>query len=485
MLELYLWLKCCILNPSDVTDLPLPNGVEEALLEEADIQKLLDYGYILELGRTAVDAIKSTVRVFTVTQESSDQQQRRVIFCPDGVNSVLIDAGFNTPGAPVNIPNVDEQKSGLFFLPGALCADGTAFYTQFPSGGSGEFIFQWRGRLFACASICTGQRQCVCLAQIVLIALANITLRFFGNDAPLRITPYIDNVRFAGPQDITERAWEIFRERAARCGLTFEMTSAWAQKYVFLGIEYNHSEGTAKLGPKCQRKLSELASLHETPHWSMADFLSLFGLLVWGTTVLEICPAEFYHVFKFIRRRSDLLLEDDADVWPCVYATLRHWIHKLQSKSVNLRTTTAVPDQNVFVFTDACPSGYGVLIFADSYIYITAGRFQRIEDIFILEARAFLFGLQFLTALFTEGKITRESSIHFRIDNTSVIGACSRERSSNFTLNAIILRLHHLLQNITSRWDLQYVRSLSNISDPISRLNLRRQLTTFFTTEEE
>lgn len=468
--ELYAWMKKCVLNPGEAGMIPLPQGIEEAQLEEADIAKLLTFGYIHEIFGS-IDEIKSTVRVFTVAQDSSGQITRRVIFCPDGVNSVLIDAGF-TQSHEANIPNVEEQKTGMFSVPGALTADGTAFYTQFPSAAPGEFIFSWRGRIFRCASICTGQRQCVCLAQIVLTALRIVTLRFFGPSPALQITPFIDNVRFAGAQQLAEQAWQFFRERASRCGLTFELTSEWSPKYVFLGIEYNHETRMATLGPKTIAKLAKYLPLQEAPHWSMLDFVSLFGLLIWANTVLELCPAERYEIFKYIRRRGDRDLKEPADLWPCLYTPIVKWITKLLNTSVPLRLPPTTCDENIYIFSDACPAGYGILIFYRSSIFVSAGHFQKDEDIFVLEARAFLYAVQFLITLIAEGKISRTAFAHFRVDNTSAIGALNRGRSTNFLLNGVVLRLQQQLQLFIPRWDLKYVKSANNFSDPISRCGL-------------
>lgn len=480
--ELYVYLQTCILSPRDVAAVPLPAGVEEADLTEDDITKLLCYDYIIEIG--SVDNVQiqihTTVRVFTVTQGGTGQALRRVIFCPDGINGVLIDAGFQT-SPEAHIPTVDEQKADMFDFPGALTGDGTAFYTQFPSsGGTGDFIFSWKGRLFQCSSICTGQRQCVCLAQIVLLALREVTLRHFGPNPSVRITPFIDNVRFAGARYIAERAWTIFRERAARCGLTFEVVTEWSPRYVFLGIQYDHETKVCSIGPKSLQKLANFDTLLSTDvsQWTMSNFLSLFGLLIWANSVLELCPAAWYTVFKFIRRRGDRALEQPADVWPCTYQQLHHWIHTIQSSTVPLRQAQSIPRENIFIFSDACPTGFGVLIFAGSFIFVTAGPFHREENIFVLEARAFLYGLQFLLTLQAEHKVAASVFCHFRVDNTSTIGATKKGRSNNFHLNLIVVRLHTLLLHI--QWDLTYVRSEDNSSDALSRLLLARSMSAGF-----
>ena len=484
LLELYLWLKTCVLEPHTAADLGLlgvPAGVEEAALEDADIERLLTFAYIRELFGT-VETVKSTVRVFTVLQDNAEGSVvRRVIFCPDGVNSILIDAGFSAT-SPIHIPNVDEQKADMRFFPGALCADGTAFYTQFDSVGSGNFIFSCRGRLFSCASICTGQRQCVCLAQLVLEALRICTQRFFAKDE-LKITNFIDNVRFAGTEDIATHAWELFRERAARCNLTFEVTSIWSTTYVFLGIAYDHIQKTAKLGPKSLHKLSTLLDqgLREAHNWKMSDFISAFGLLIWANTVLAICPAAWYTIFKFVRRRGQRLLDEPADIWPCLYRPLRTWIAKLQSTSATLQQAPSARDtsHNVYVYSDACPAGYGVIIFAESFIFISAGHFNGDEVIFILEARAFLHAVRFLVALRRERRLdifspSSSTFYHFRVDNTSAIGAVNKGRSYNFTLNSIVAKLHSVLSSLGSGFDLRYVRSADNLSDPVSRLVINK-----------
>ena len=131
------------------------------------------------------------------------------------------------------------------------------------------------------------------------------------------------------------------------------------------------------------------------------------------------------------------------------------------------------------MYSDACPAGYGVIIFAESFIFISAGHFNGDEVIFILEARAFLHAVRFLVALRRERSLDifspgSSTFYHFRVDNTSAIGAVNKGRSYNFTLNSIVAKLHSVLSSLGSGFDLRYVRSADNLSDPVSRLVINK-----------
>lgn len=478
-LLLYEWLKACCLNPSNVANIPLPSFIEEAELEAGDIEHLKKYGYIHIFEGTRSN-VRSTVKVFCVLE--NDGSRRRVLFHPALVNGILIEAGFED--GTISLPRTEEQVQVIQETPGAMCCDGTAFYTQFPGCEDGvksdEFVFEFEGVLYQPSSICTGQRQCVALAQIILRALAILTKRA-KNPAPTTTlntpcagpvftTEYIDNIRFAGEAGVCEDAWRFFRGRAESAGLTFEVVTAWSPVYTFLGILYNHNEKTVRLGPKAQKKLA--LRLHEIEtgvfqQWLMQDIVSVFGILIWGSTVLALCPAPYYWVYKFLRRRSSLTLTTTADVWPSITTLLKQWIRAVSS-GTNFVSRNCNINQTVYVFSDASLDGYGVVVYAGNKIYITAGAFNRLEHINILEARAWMHAITFVLLVLGEKAIT--THIQFRIDNTSVIFAQDNGRSSNFFLNVIISRLQPMLRACFASFGVDYVKSCNNHADIFSRL---------------
>lgn len=462
--KLWKWLVNCVKHPDTVENFPAPDFLEEAELTDKDVEELLAFQYIVEVFDTRACA---TVKVFTVLEK--DGSRRRAIFHPKLINQFLQDAGFMT--GVISLPTVLEQIQQCEQTPGAMCVDGTAFYTQFPS--EAPLLFTHNGRVFRPASICTGQRQCVAFAQVVLSALVQVTRR---RHPMVLFLPYIDNVRFAGNLDQCNQAWTYFNSRALSVSLQFEIQSEWSAEYTFLGIHYTHgSEKTSPkitLGEKAQKKLAFWATKvsNEAAHFSMGDIVSLFGLLQWGTTVLQLLPAPFYYILKFLRRRGNKQLDDPANVWPSIIPLFHFWISSLANKN---RPLNQVKDatQDIYVFTDASLEGFGVVVYFRNQIHISAGIFSRLEPIHVLEARAWLSGLKFVSRIL-ENSQTQSQQIrcHFKIDNTSIIHAHERGRSTNFILNQIIGQLHPTLRTMFADFSVSYVRSIDNHADLFSRL---------------
>ena len=192
-----------------------------------------------------------------------------------------MDAGFGAEYG-LDIPATQVQIQQMAGEVGALLGDGTSFYCQFPALPQRPFGFTFQGRSYAPTTIVTGQRQCVALAQMVLQALCTVTSR---RHADVLYLPYVDNVRMMGAQVQCEDAWRAFIARAESCNMTFELQTPWATSYTFLGVRYDHKQQTVAVGEKAKAKLQEWHTrLHETESYTMAEMVSLFGVLVCGLT---------------------------------------------------------------------------------------------------------------------------------------------------------------------------------------------------------
>lgn len=459
MLELWTWLKLCCLNPKSAAPIPPPPFLDEAEITEDDLKVLLQYDYISETAST-VDRL--SVRVFTLVEH--DKRRRRIILCPDGTNALIIDAGFHGESA-LDIPTVQAQIRQMSGQYGAMLVDGTAFYSQFPATDEKPFVFTFQGKSYTPSTILTGQRQCVALAQVVLMALCMVTER---KHPDVIFLPYIDNVRFMGQESNCEDAWATFRARAEVCSLLFEVQEPWATKYTFLGIEYDHEKGEVALGRKSKTRLIKWFNALGTAEHTMAEMISLFGILVWGSSVLDDKTAQYYYVYKFFRRRSHALMSDNANVWPCITQILKKWIFTLLT---NRRTVTYQTETHraqslpIHVFSDACPDGFGIVVFIGSRVYINAGSFLQVENICVLEARAFLYAVRFVKEI-AAGVL--QPHIIFHIDNTTVLGAFGRKRSANYVLNLTVAQLHTCLRGWCT-YQVKYVKSVHNAADAPSR----------------
>ena len=78
--------------------------------------------------------------------------------------------------------------------------------------------------------------------------------------------------------------------------------------------------------------------------------------------------------------------------------------------------------------------------------------------------RAILFVVKIL------GDRAKLCHVHFRIDNTTIIGGVSRQRSPNFILNTLSFRLNKSLKSLFGGFSIAYCKSCNNHADWYSRI---------------
>ena len=127
------------------------------------------------------------------------------------------------------------------------------------------------------------------------------------------------------------------------------------------------------------------------------------------------------------------------------------------------------------MFTDACPSGWGVVIFEGASLEITGGsydaqfitdcgQFSIVERIAILEARALQYGVDSLPFQ------NEPRSIGIHIDNQELLFAWRKGRSKNFAINQVVQRILTRLSQMNYHPHLYWVPSAANIADALSRV---------------
>jgi hypothetical protein len=125
-------------------------------------------------------------------------------------------------------------------------------------------------------------------------------------------------------------------------------------------------------------------------------------------------------------------------------------------------------DGPAVLYSDACLSGWGAVIFANGKINVYAGSFSIVEDIQVLEGRALLRAVQ---ALPSGAAVDGFSELIIRIGNTSLRGSLVRGHHRNFVVNGLaaqILSLCSLKGYKVIAWE--YVDSFNNLADAASRI---------------
>jgi hypothetical protein len=428
----------------------------EAAITEADLTALMEHGYVELLPAGATP--KGACRVFTATER--EKNRRRLI-----VEPLLNKALFLT--GDVVLPTVEEIVAPTASTAGAVCLDFMAFYNQFllPEESRDWYCFAFRGRRYRSRNVCTGQRQCPALAQALTASIARASV--LGDSTA---HAYIDNVRFCGSLADAVASADRFVELSRAIGITTNDSDGFLAEYTFLGVGFRHGDdASVELAEKTRAKLAAWGQTIQHPldlmALTMRDVLGLFGVVVWGLRVLARPLAELYHLIKFLRRRSTRLLDEDADLWPSLAPEILRAIRLCGGD----RRVRGVPtnDQDHVVFSDACPTGFGVVwCVPGGGVRIRSGRFARREHINVLELRALLAAVRWLPNF---PALTR---VKFWVDNTSAMHACRNGRSRNFRSNAISARIWSLLRDKNIAAELAYVPSAENLADAPSRLSI-------------
>jgi hypothetical protein len=110
--------------------------------------------------------------------------------------------------------------------------------------------------------------------------------------------------------------------------------------------------------------------------WSLPDVQQAFGLLIYCSTVLDIKLWQFYHVFKFIRRRmrqmalKELTQKDKARIWPSTPPTWETWVAHIVNHH-GRQPQREVQNEYVLI-TDASGTGFGGLLFNNRTLHTTS-----------------------------------------------------------------------------------------------------------------
>ena len=196
--------------------------------------------------------------------------------------------------------------------------------------------------------------------------------------------------------------------------------------------------------------------------WSYEKALSVFGLCIFGSAVLNLQLWAYYYIYKFFRRRNQQVTDnkDPARMWNTTKDPWIDWFKALnQTRRIPQR-----PKEICVLVTDASMTGWGAVMFLAGTVRSTGGPWPKVfskwnAHINELEAAAVQRGLESLVPV--------ECPVDLRVDNTTVMYSLLRRRSRSFHINKCLMQ-------ITKRWkilSITYVKSQDNVADALSRAN--------------
>lgn len=447
----WIWARRCITDKSLLEAASPPSvKVREALLSREDILKLLKFGIIEE----CTSQPRNTCNVFSVIEELKNR--RRMIIEPC-INDILLYAG------RVELPSLQQVAEEVGTSSHATLFDFASYYNHFPLPEEVRkyYTFSHEGRNYQLMVIATGQRQCPCASQALTRSLVKTAVK---NHDSVTGSAYIDNVRFCGSDESLGVVVENFMSTCKKLNICInDDDTIWnATRYVYLGICFDHETRTISLAEKTRTKLQDQSDRFDTCS-TLRDAMALLGILVWSLRVMCHPLAHAYLFIKFIRRRvASHELDEIAKVWPCLIQNVKTLIHDILQLPPRRILTNAI-DAGIVLFTDACLSGFGCVMFHGENIHITAGPFYHRESINVLETRALLYGIQMLPS---QSSLTR---VQIYVDNTSAMGSFQKGRSNNYSMNCIIPEMVSILETKNYDASIQYVCSKLNLADHPSR----------------
>ena len=429
----------------------LPRAID-ALLQHQIIRRLRPGEKLVRTGK-----------LFEVVEEKATGERRlRIIFWPMQLNDEFW-ARFEKD---MHLSDVFDRCAEVHAGDAAACFDLTCSFFQFALAEEVQLYYGFvapDGTEYAFTRMVMGG---VPSAEVCDVALK--ILAYTQRDVVT--TTHIDNVRFVGTKEEVAAAAKEFRRRCDQCRVTLndEPENEVHSAGKFLGIHFDYSAKTVALSPKTRHKLQQW--MLELDRLTLGDIASLFGQLMWASSVTGFNIADVYHSVKFFRRRLSLLHRNpDAEnmpttVWPCIRSQLEQWLLALAVSPPRTPNTYCEVPQ-VTLFTDASLTGWGGVLF-DHH----TGEWREVGGKWKYDGRHInqleMEAVRQVVEAFLPRLVGRH--VHLLVDNTSVQSVIVHGRSQSFWLNERFRAVADLTQHFASL-RVDYVPSKANLADALSR----------------
>jgi hypothetical protein len=259
--------------------------------------------------------------------------------------------------------------------------------------------------------------------------------------------------------------------------------------YDFLGIHFSNNQVrvTDRLKQKMERDIAALMA--DSAQLAIADYLAIFGRLVYAARIVDFDLASIYYIFKFIRRvqrralkaahagtKYPEIMATSVTLWPSIRGL---WTRSLQQIVQTVRTFVppdVISALRAVMFTDASNSGCAAVTFIRVGLVvrcvIVARRWSVREaklHINVKELIAFQFGVR---KSFQKREAEDPVWIFLTsyIDNTTALAWARNGRSNTYLANVVSMqtRTAAALRHVYFE-ELLYVSSQNNIADGPSR----------------
>ena len=422
-------------------------------LTAADAMALVRDGVArpVTLMNTRLNPTKGSVAAFLVVEGKIDEStgeithRKRMIHHPKAQNEAL-NGVYN---ADLPIAHI-SQYLPLVLNDYAATLDLKCGYWQMPLSQKASAWYRFRdaeGTLYEMRRVMMGHVVAVELMQL----LAGVV---FGDSRVVQeqhVAPaatvdiWIDGVIYTGSREAVNESVTQARQAARDLKATIKneptTVDVASQKVTFIGVDWNFSDHTVKLGTKTLRKLPEKMPERLTAQ----EVEQMIGRLIFAAGLLQIPLAEFYFTMKWAKRvcskinSGEYRLDTEVEVPPCLRKELPRW---LKSAGTTHRPRVIIQNSiKPILFVDATPDDYGaILVMPSGQVHVTGGKFDRSDGldpiIAVREAQAILYAMQDFQEL-----LRPYDDVDVRCDNTTAEQSLRKGNSKCAEIADVVCRI--------------------------------------------
>ena len=277
-------------------------------------------------------------------------------------------------------------------------------------------------------------------------------------------------IRLSGRRDRVKDALQHVLATAAAINATFKEPPQIADKYTFIGVEFDHTTPSVRVADKTRRKLPSSSPTSS----SVSELGILVSRLIFAAGVVRKPLADYYMTIKWVNRQVNALNRGGDDKLVEIPRSLRpqlaQWLADAKT-TLKLDRATPIADNNPDVlYTDASSHGYGAVLFmANGEIAISGAAWPADVDktsgnMAALEAQAVSNAIE----EFAQRLLVRKN-VELRIDNTSVVAAVRRAIARSPNVNDRIAPALRWLAQHDIAYTVSYVATGDNAADAPSR----------------
>lgn len=442
----------------------------KSTLTHGDATKLCEAGVISLISKDEEKSrpTRATLKPFTVVETRDGSDRRRFIAWTKSHNDALEHSyTANVPLQHISyyLDRVNENV--------ALKRDLSCGFFQMEIPYEFRSLFRFTddvGNVFEMNRVPMGH---VCAPELMHTLMAVIAgdrhycLPQCSASSRLIVDVFVDGCRCAGNEREVRNYESWIESRARNVCATFKPAESYiGRNYDFIGAHFDHVRKQVSLKAAFALKIKD-------SNWkTIGQLETLMGRLIHASAVLQVRLPTYYWVIKSARRRIALLnrgLAKESDLVSVplnVERRLRAWIKTVSENTPVTPKPARDKPASATIITDASMKGWGALLMTEDGQMIAAGKPWEgpPPEINVGETRAVRYAFE----AFRE-RLAKNSVVDLRVDNTTVLAAVNKGHSDS---PFVSLELGALLTELNiGNWTVNatYVRSESNLADPISR----------------